>query len=100
MPLLAGTVSISGVGVASGAGLSKEIYDALVAASGMSPGANPLSVPGAQQQLAVLANVVATTVIAHFKTNGTVVVPAIPVNTTGSASAQAGFTVAATATIT
>jgi hypothetical protein len=100
MPLLAGTVSISGVGVASGAGLSKEIYDALVAASGMSPGANPLSVPGAQQQLAVIANVIAATVIAHFKTNALISVPSTAVATTGTAAAQSGTTTPAVATLT
>ena len=60
MPLIAGTVSINGAGAASGAGLSRELYDGLVAAFDMSPGEHPLNVPGAQQQLAGLANVIAS----------------------------------------
>lgn len=102
MPLLAGSVSISGAGVASGAGLSKAIYDALVSAYGMSPGAVPRNVPGAQQQLAVLANVIGQAVIAHIVANALVTVPAgIAVSTTGTAAAQTGVTTApAVATLT
>jgi hypothetical protein len=96
MPLIPGTVSINGAGAASGAGLSKELYDALAAATGMSPGAHPGNVPGAQQQLAVLANVIGQVVVAHWLANATITVPlGIAVTVAGSATTQTGATTAA-----
>jgi hypothetical protein len=99
MALLGGSVSISGAGAASGTGLAKAIYDALVAASGMTPGATPANVPGAQEQLAVLANVIGQVVVAYWLANAVVTVPVIPVTTAGSASAQTGFTNTAVAAV-
>lgn len=100
MPLLAGSVTISGAGTASGAGLCKELYDALAAAAGMSPGAHPQNVPGAQQQLAVLANVIGQVVIAHLLAHALISVPSTAVATTGTAASQAGTTTPAVAVLT
>lgn len=100
MPLIAGSVSINGAGAASGAGLAKELYDALVSAYGMTPGAHPQNVPGAQQQLAVMANVIGQVVVAHLVANALITVPSTAVATTGTAAAQTGTTTATTAVLT
>jgi hypothetical protein len=102
MTLLAGSVSINGAGAASGTGLSKAIYDALVSGFGVSPGAVPHNVPGAQQQVAELANALGQVVIAYFLANAVITVPAgIAVTTSGSATTQTGATTApATAVLT
>lgn len=93
MPLVAGTVSINGAGVASGAGMARELYDALESAYGIAPASVPANVPGAQEQLAVMANVIASVVVNHIVANGLITVAAgIPVATAGSASAQSGAT--------
>jgi hypothetical protein len=91
MPLLAGSVSINGAGAATGTGLSKAIYDALVSGFGVSPGAVPHNVPGAQQQVAVIANAIGQVVIAYWLANAVITVPVIPVTTAGSAASQTGF---------
>jgi hypothetical protein len=95
MPLIAGSVSINGAGVSSGTGLSKALYDALETAFGMSPAQVPQNVPGAQQQLANMANVIGQTTITYLLANALITVPSnIPVATTGTAAAQAGATTA------
>jgi hypothetical protein len=89
MPLLAGNVTISPVGSASGTGLAKEIYDDLVGKFDI----DPSLAPNPQQSLADLANSIASVVIAHFQSNAQV--PAgIAVATTGTAAAQTGATTA------
>lgn len=97
MPLIPGSVSVT-AGIATGAGLSKEIYDALRSAQSIS------AIPLNQTPLAELAkysNTIAQAVIAHIVTNGLIsvnvtgtVAAGIPVATTGSAAAQAGTTTA------
>lgn len=91
----AGAVSINGSGAASGSGLSRELYDALISVFGVSPGEVPQNVPAAQEQMAALANTIAQRVVAHVVANASVTVASgIPVSTTGSASAQTGTTTA------
>lgn len=97
MPLLAGTVTVTG-GIGAGTGLSKELYDALRADQGITEGPtmqNPLT------SLAKTCNTIALVVITHFKTNATITatptltVPSlIPVSTAGTAAAQTGTTTA------
>lgn len=97
MPLLAGTVTIT-AGVSSGAGLSKELYDARRADASIP------ELPIYDAALKALAKdcvTIATVVIAHFKTNGLIstsdtgtVAAGIPVTTAGTATAQAGATTA------
>ncbi len=95
MPLVAGSVSINGAGAATGTGLSKTLYDALVSGYAMTPGAHPQNVPGAQEQLAVLANTIGQVVIAYLLANALITVPSgIAVATTGTAAAQTGATTA------
>ena len=70
MPMVAGSVSISGGGVASGTGFAKQMYDDLEAGTdfqGISGGA--LAV--AKNQLATLANAAAT-LITHVQSNSAV----------------------------
>lgn len=97
MPLNKGTVSAPG-GIGVGAGLSKELYDALRSAQGLTEG--PVNAVGLEE-LAKVANVIASTVIDHFIANATItanptltVAPGIAVSTAGSAAAQAGATTA------
>lgn len=95
MPMNGGDVTISGLGIASGTGLSKELYDALEEEFGVSPAEVPQNVPGAQEQLAKMARRIAQVVVDHIVSNGVVTVASgIPVSTTGSASAQSGATTA------
>ncbi len=93
MTLLAGSVAINGTtGAATGSGLSKALYDALVTGFGVTPGAVPQNVPGAQEQVADLANALGQVVIAYFLANAVITVPIIPVTTAGSATNQTGAT--------
>ena len=93
MAMNAGSVSISGAGVATGVGLAKEIFDDYLPTVPGIP-AGPLGA-AAKQQLANLCNSVASKTVAHIMTNAVVTVPAnIPVSTTGSPAAQTGFTTA------
>jgi hypothetical protein len=92
MPLLPGSVSINGAGAATGSGLSLALYNALLAGLVASPGAVPHNTPGAQQQVAVLANALGQTVIAYWLANAVITVPVIPVTTAGSATNQTGAT--------
>ena len=95
MTLNAGTVSVNGAGIASGAGLALALHNTLVSAFGVSPGSVPQNVPGAQQQIANIANAIAQQVIAHIIANGVVTIPpGTPVTTSGSATTQTGATTA------
>jgi hypothetical protein len=96
MPLIPGSVTINpGTGAATGAGLAREYYDALIAAFGLAPASVPQNVPGAQEQVAVIANTIAQVTVAHFIANGLVTTPAgVTVATTGTAAAQTGATTA------
>jgi len=95
--MIIGTVSVT-AGIASGVGLSKELYDGLQSAQGIVPGPQndtPL------QQLAKFANTIAQVVVAHIQAHATVattdtgiVAAGIPVATAGSPSAQVGATTA------
>ena len=106
MPLLKGSTTVT-AGVAVGTGLSKEIYDGLVSALGLSP--LPIYDAGLKQ-IAIMANVISAKVIDHFKANSLIVatptltVPlGIAVSTAGTAAAQTGATTApgtATGTVT
>src|SRR5512147_1563670 len=106
MPLLAGTTSVT-LGVASGTGLSRELFDAMRSDQGIDQ--IPIN-DAALKNLAKTCNTIATVVINHFKANATIVatptltVPVgIPVTTAGSAVAQTGATTApstATGTVT
>jgi len=94
MALDAGSVTISGAGTPSGTGLSRELYDVLAGLFGLGS-VTPPSAPGAQQQIADIANAVATAVVAHVVANAEVevtVASGIAVSTTGSATAQTGVT--------
>ena len=98
MPLIKGTVTVTG-GVSAGAGLAKELFDAL---------RSELAIPEAPQnnaalgEMAKMCRVLASTVIDHFTANATITasptltVPlGIPVSTAGSPAAQTGATTAA-----
>lgn len=97
MPLIPGDVSVT-VGVAAGAGLAKELYDALQTTQSIAP--TPVN-HVALAELAKYSKVIAQTVVAHFLANGLITVtvsgsvaPGIPVATAGSAAAQTGTTTA------
>ena len=93
MPLLAGAVSISPLGVATGVGLAKEIFDDYLPKV---PGI-PAGILGvtAKTQLADLCNSIAQVVVAHIVTNAIVTTPlGIPVTTAGTALAQTCATTA------
>ncbi len=69
MPLTPGTVTVTG-GVGSGTGLAKELYDTRRASNGIAEG------PTMQAALSAIAkdcNDIATTIIAHFKNNHSIV---------------------------
>jgi hypothetical protein len=98
MPLNPGNVTVSPTGIATGAGLAKELHDALQSVQGIE--SLPVNVTGLRE-LAKYSATIAQTVLAHFITNGLITVdvsgtvaPGIPVATTGSAAAQAGQTTA------
>jgi hypothetical protein len=95
MALVAGTVAINqSTGAATGAGLARVFYDALISEFAVSPAQVPQSVPGAQNQMARMANVFATA-IDYLVANGVITIaPGIAVSTTGSAAAQTGATTA------
>lgn len=95
MPLNPGNVSVT-AGIATGAGLSKELYDALQSAQSIAP--TPVN-DICLKELAKFANVIAATTLAHFIANGLITVDVsgsvatgIPVSTAGSAAAQTGAT--------
>lgn len=97
MPLNAGSVSVT-AGIASGAGLSKELFDALRSAQGIAqtPDNNT-----ALTEMGKFATTIATVVINHIKANALVstndtgtVAAGIPVATAGSPTAQTGATTA------
>lgn len=97
MPLLAGTTTVT-LGVASGVGLSKELFDAMRVDQGIAQ--IPIN-DAALKMLAKTCNTIASVVISHFKTNGVIttsdtgtVAPGIPVTTAGTAAAQTGATTA------
>lgn len=99
MPLLAGTVTVTG-GVAVGAGLAKELYDALRTDQGAALAPTPVN-QQALAQLAKFASTIASVVVNHIKVNALVsttntgtVAAGIPVTTAGSAAAQTGATTA------
>lgn len=95
MAMVAGSVSVNGAGVGSGTGYAKLLYDALISEFGLSPGSVPQNVPGAQQQVAKIANAIASTLIPYVVANAVVsstVASGIPVSTTGTAAAQTGAT--------
>ncbi len=73
MPLLAGTVTVSPLGVATGVGLAKEIFDDYLPKVAGIPAGPPGAV--AKQQLADLCNSFASKTIAHVLANITVTVP-------------------------
>lgn len=73
MPLLAGAVTISAAGVASGVGLAKEIYDDyLPKVSTIPAGAAGVT---SKQQLADLCNSFASKTLAHIMANALVTTP-------------------------
>lgn len=95
MPLIPGSVSINGAGVASGTGLALALYNAAQTAYAVAPAQVPQNVPGAQESLAKLCNVFAQVTCAHIIANALVTVPAgVAVATTGTAAAQTGATTA------
>jgi hypothetical protein len=95
MALNAGSVTINASGNATGSGLALALHGLLVVGFGVSPAQAPNNVPGAQQQIASLANAIAAAVVAHITANAVVTVAAgIPVTTNGSATTQAGATTA------
>lgn len=95
MTLNAGSVTVNGAGVASGTGLALALHNTLISAFGASPGAVPQNVPGAQEQIAKIAQAIAQQVIAHILANAVVTIPAgTPVTVSGSATTQTGATTA------
>lgn len=89
--MIAGTVSVNGLGIASGAGLAKELYDDYLPSAGAIP-AGPLGATS-KQQIASLCNSFAQTVVAHIVTNAVVTIPpGVPV--TVAVPAGTGATVA------
>ncbi len=72
MTMTAGTVSINqGTGARTGSGFALVLYDALVVAFSCSPAQVPTSVPSAQNNMANLANTIAS-VIDYTKANAVV----------------------------
>ncbi len=95
MAMNGGSVSIDIAGIPTGSGLSREIYDLMEAAFGVSAAQVPTSVPGAQQQIANLANAIGQACVTHMVDNAELIVDSgIPVATTGTAAAQTGNTTA------
>lgn len=94
MAMNPGAVTIDAAGTPSGTGLSREVYDIMATAFGLGSIVPP-SAPGAQQQIADMANAIGQAVVAHVVANAVVtVLPGIPVSVTGSPTAQAGATTA------
>ena len=93
MAMVPGSVSISALGVASGVGLAKEMFDDYLPKVAGIP-AGPLGAV-AKGQLADLFNSIAQKTIAHVLANATTVTPSgVAVATTGTAAAQTGATTA------
>lgn len=94
MPLLKGSVSVT-AGVAVGVGLAKEIYDALTSALAIQP---IVINDSGLKQIAVMANVISSTVIDHFKTNSLITATptlTVPLGIVVSCPPYAGSTTAA-----
>jgi hypothetical protein len=68
MPMIVGTVSVTG-GVASGTGLSKELYDAI--AGKVTFSGTPVDQP-AKATIADMASAIAGAVVAHIQANAAV----------------------------